>query len=301
MVVSPLTGSADVTLLETIPAAQLICDWQQIYRIDITNELHGHPEIQMYLCNQSGLRFFYPFDTAGSGQLYAQLQQFDWYYMPDKWEHQVARNDLAGSSKILEVGCGSGHFINSSRQRGLNIQGIELNETAVREAQSRGLPVERLDLAEAAQKYAGTFDAVCNFQVLEHVPNPGEFLRWSLQLLKPGGKLICCVPNGESFIQHEYNLLNLPPHHMLYWSETSFRALEKFFPVKTGHIVFEPLTDYHVVLYLKAYGGHYRKTAWWGKLAFNRFLMPLYGMALRAGLRKCFRGQSIYVQFTKVA
>jgi hypothetical protein len=122
-----------------------------------------------------------------------------------------------------------------------------------------------------------------------------------LALLKPGGKMICGVPNQESFLKHQDNLLNLPPHHMLHWSEASFRALEKIFPVKLERVLFEPLTEYHVVLYLNAWSRHYRATTAWGKLVFNRLSLPLYRILLNCGLRKFCLGQSISATFIKTA
>ncbi len=201
MCVSPLTGSNDVTLLKVIPIEQLIHDWQcGRLHIDITEELRGHKEIRLYQCNQTKLKFFFPFDIAGSDKLYEKLQSLDWYYMSDKWEYKVALKDLVGCEKILEIGSGFGAFIRNGVDINLNIRGIELNETAVRVAQEEALPVEYLSLEEAADLYSESMDAVCNFQVLEHVPNPRDFVDWSVNMLRPHGKLIYCVPNAESFL-----------------------------------------------------------------------------------------------------
>jgi 2-polyprenyl-3-methyl-5-hydroxy-6-metoxy-1,4-benzoquinol methylase len=297
---SPLTGSNDVTLLTNIPTSQLIRDWQQTFQIDITNEIQGYPDIYLYQCNQTKLKFFAPSDIQGSSKLYEQLQKFDWYYMPYKWEHQVALRELLDCQKILEVGCASGSFVKLGIDVGLNIRGIELNEAAVRAAQEQNLPVEFLDLKEAATLYFESLDGVCSFQVLEHVPNPKEFINWSIQMLKPGGKLIYCVPNSKSFLQYQSNLLDMPPHHMLQWSEVSFKALEKIFPIKLEKAIFEPLASYHVSRYLDSYRIYFRSTSPLGKLFFNRYTLPCYKKCLNFGLRKLLIGQSLYVQFRKV-
>lgn len=299
MVVSPLTGSEHVTLLRTIQANQLIRDWERSFQIDITDELDGYQEIYLYQCNQTKLKFFVPPDVTGSGQLYQQLQKFDWFYMADRWEHQMALQDLSDCNQILEIGCGFGSFVQAGIDAGLNIRGIELNEAAVRVAQEKSLPVKFLDLQVAANLYPQALDAVCSFQVLEHVPNPKLFIQRSLQMLKPRGKLIFCVPNSESFLKYQYNLLDMPPHHMLQWCEYSFRALEELFPVKLEKVMLEPLAAYHVPGYLTSWGNRYLPYLL-GKLVFNRYTLPFYKAFLNLGLRKFLVGHSLYVQFRKV-
>jgi 2-polyprenyl-3-methyl-5-hydroxy-6-metoxy-1,4-benzoquinol methylase len=300
MILSPLTGCSDVTVIKTIPSEKLIHDWKASFEIDITNELKNHREIHLCQCNKTRLKFFAPFDIAGSGKLYEHLQKLDGYYMSDKWEHQTAIRDLSDCKKILEIGSASGHFVKSCIDSGLDVRGIELNQAAVTAAKARNLPVERLDLREAADLYFESLDAVCSFQVLEHVPNPKDFIQWSIQMLKPGGKLIYCVPNSESFLKYQYNLLDLPPHHMLQWSEVAFKALEEIFPIRLEKVSFEPLASYHVSFYLATYSSHFRSFSRLSKLVFNRYTLPLYEKYLNLGLRKFLMGHSLYVQFRKV-
>ncbi|MBD2464227.1 methyltransferase domain-containing protein [Oscillatoria sp. FACHB-1407] len=299
-VVSPLTGSNQVKLIEVFPASQLINDWKNGFRIDITSELHGHPEICLYECLETGLKFFLPSDTTGSDKLYEQLCQLSWYYMPDKWEYQVALEDLKGYQNVIEIGSGYGYFIQQCKEAGLQARGIELNESAVKAAQKQNLPIERVDLKDLVGQYSESFDAVCSFQVLEHVSNPKDFLDWSIQLLKKGGKLVLCVPNSESFLKHEYCLLDMPPHHMFQWSKKSFKALEKIFPIKLEKVKLEPLASYHVMGYLTSYRDYYRSVSPVGKLLFNRHTLSLYQKALNTGLRQFVTGQSLYVEFRKL-
>lgn len=298
---SPITHSTDTTLLKSFHTAQLIQDWRESFKIDITEEMRGYEQIHLYQCNQTGLQFFTPLDTIGSGKLYAQLQRFEWYYMPNKWEHQVALKDLGGCQRVLEIGSGAGAFVQTAIASGIDIQGIELNEIAVQMAQQNDLPIDRLDLTKAVQSYAGIFDAVCSFQVLEHVCDPKQFIEESVQLLKPGGSLIYCVPNAESFLKHQYNILDMPPHHMLLWSKTAFKALESLFPLRLEQVIYEPLATYHVAAYLETYSNVLRQQYPIAKLAINQHTLPFYEKCLNLGFRKFLKGQSLYVRFRKLA
>jgi 2-polyprenyl-3-methyl-5-hydroxy-6-metoxy-1,4-benzoquinol methylase len=301
MVASPLTGSSETSLLKRYSTDKLVEDWKTTFQIDISEEIHNHSEICLYECNQTKLRFFSPSDVAGSGKLYEQLQQFDWFYMPHKWEHGVALGDLKDCKQVLEVGSAFGDFIESGIKSGLNIQGLELNEAAVTVCQEKKLPVSRVDLEDFANQYPESQDAICSFQVLEHIPDPKSFIDASLKALKSNGQLIFCVPNVESFLGHQYNLLDMPPHHMLQWSEDAFKALEKIFPLKLEKVIREPLETYHVSAYIHAYGRYFNSITPLSRILFNRLTIPVYERLLHFGLRKKLTGQSLYVQFRKVS
>ncbi|MEH2024604.1 class I SAM-dependent methyltransferase [Nostoc sp.] len=297
---SPLTGKTDITWLKTIAADTLINDWNQTFKINISSELREYKEIHLYQCNKTKLKFFFPFDIAGSEKLYEQLQKIDWFYTPDKWEHKVALRNLSNCNDILEIGCAFGSFVESALKLGLNAQGIELNSSAVEVAKKNNLPVESIDLQEFAETYPLSQDAICSFQVLEHIPQPKNFIELCLRTLKPGGKLIFCVPNAESFLQYQYDLLDMPPHHMTQWKASTFKALENIFAVKLEKVIKEPLHYYHVDTYLHSYGNHICSISPLGKIIFNQYTIPLYGYFLKAGLRNLVTGHSLYVQFRKL-
>jgi len=289
-------------LLDTFHAAKLIADWRDDFDIDISNELNGISKISLYRCETSHLDFFSPASAAGSDQLYRNLQKFDWFYMPEKWEFDQAIKDLEGSRRILEVGCGPGFFIKNAikKLKGGEVKGIELNKSNIQQAFENNLPIEYADVRELAAN-GESFDAVCSFQVLEHVPQPRDFLKAIVKVLEPRGKLIICVPNKDSFLKHQYNLLDMPPHHMTRWNSFTFRYLEKLFPLKLERICYEPLAQYHIHGYVMAYGQYWRD-----KLPLARYFLSESRLAkitssmIKGRLYRFLRGQSLYIRFKKI-
>jgi SAM-dependent methyltransferase len=63
----------------------------------------------------------------------------------------------------------------------------------------------------------GSFDAVISIAVLEHVRDPFRCAAEIVRVLKPGGRLLCCVP----FLQPEHGY----PHHYYNMTRHGLRAL----------------------------------------------------------------------------
>lgn len=299
---SPLVPDSTTHLLGIFQVAKLIDDWKATFDIDISGELGGIEEISLYRCQATQLDFFTPASAAGSDQLYQDLQKFDWFYMPEKWEFEEAIKDLVGCELILEVGCGPGFFVEEVIQQlpGSLVKGIELSGAAIQKAFQKNLLVERVDLQELVARGA-IFDAVCGFQVLEHVNQPRDFLEAMIKVLAPGGRLILCVPNKDSFLRYRHNLLDMPPHHMTRWSSFTFKYLEKLFPLKVVRMSYEPLARYHIYGYVAAYGQywHAKLTAGRSFLSESR-LRKIVDILEKSGLYRFLRGQSLYVLFERL-
>lgn len=249
---SPITGSDNVVEIERVSCQQLIEMWQRQLDIDIAPQFDDVDTIFLFKCLDSGLQFFSPPSIAGNGQLYEDLEQFDWYYMPHKWEHECALNDIRRQDKVLEVGCGRGGFVETLSAANISVQGIELNEAAVENARQRGLQVEHATVEQMATRHPQEFDVVCHFEVLEHVVDITGFLQACVDCLKPGGRLLFAVPNMAGFVGwSETNLLNQPPHHMSQWYPKTIKYVEKTLPIKLNRMRFEPLALHHVDWYVE--------------------------------------------------
>jgi 2-polyprenyl-3-methyl-5-hydroxy-6-metoxy-1,4-benzoquinol methylase len=102
---------------------------------------------------------------------------------------------------LLEVGCGTGDDLEWARQRGWNVRGLELNESAVESARSRGLDAQ-CSTFEDANLSANSFDCIIMSQVLEHLYSPSTALLRCRDLLRPGGLLLVAVPKFDSWTRH---------------------------------------------------------------------------------------------------
>ena len=101
--------------------------------------------------------------------------------------------------KMLEPGCGRAEFLGHFSELGLDCHGLDRSpETRARLAR-RGISVEICDVEKERVPYANdTFDVIYNKSFLEHLREPDVFLNEARRVLKPGGLLLCLVPDWEA-------------------------------------------------------------------------------------------------------
>ena len=102
-----------------------------------------------------------------------------------------------GQNHILDLGCGSGAVGRSlldSRKAG-RLVGVEIFETAAAEARKFYDQVFTGDIEQMDLPFDGSFDYVLCGDILEHLKDPYTLVRRINSWLKPGGFLICSLPN----------------------------------------------------------------------------------------------------------
>lgn len=294
--------SADGEWFDEIGVPQLIRQWQAHVGIDIAPELQGLNSIAEYRCRLCALRYYVP-AAAGSEHLYEQLQGFPWYYTEKRWEHRAALRDIPRHAAVLEVGCGFGGFLDLVQEKRQAVAtGIDLSASAVAVGRTLGRPVMVEDVCRLADEEPNRYDAVCTFQVLEHVAHPHRFLDACVRLLRPGGRLCIAVPNDEGYLgkqRREKASLNLPPHHLSRWGRRTLLSVEALFPLKVRKIAFEPLSEHHVPEYITAWLDSLDGTVPQGFLRTGTGLLSSRLLA-GLGLRRLFRGHSTYTSYTRL-
>jgi len=262
-IISPITNKDNVTKIKTVDASWIIRQWKRQYSYDVSYLFKGCNIIELFRCDETGYLFFKP-DVEGDSKLYEHLQNFSWYYMPWKWEHEVAVRYLKEDMHILEIGCAEGDFLDRVRKTyRLNVAGIETNSKAIKRAREKGLTVYEEIIEKHSLNNALQYDIICTFQVLEHISNVKSFIDACLTCLKSEGILILSVPNNLSFISEYDYILNMPPHHSGLWNEYSLQRISSFFGMTVESIYKEPLQEYHKdifksTIYTKVFGIAYK-------------------------------------------
>ena len=118
---------------------------------------------------------------------------------------------LGGNGKILEVGFGDSSFLKSLCDAGYSVTGTEVSEWMVKETRS-SLPQAKVICTDDPSQIEGDFDAVCCFEVLEHLPDPP-----ALASKLPGKVLYGSVPDPWRWypkLTGRYEYWDYPPNHL---------------------------------------------------------------------------------------
>jgi SAM-dependent methyltransferase len=143
---------------------------------------------------------------------------------------------------LLEIGCGDGFFLDQALSQGYTtVRGVEPSEAAISGASPRIRDQIVCDVMRPGLFRDGEFDAVCLFQVFDHVPHPEVVLQACRAALRPGGLILCLNHNVESVSAHlmkERSPIIDIEHTYLYSPATMRRIFETggFKILKQGHV-----------------------------------------------------------------
>ena len=130
------------------------------------------------------------------------------------------------TAKLLEVGSGLGYLTYAINQKGYDITGLDISLDAVKKAEQQfGNYYVCQDVYQYAIRNSGKFDMVILTEVIEHIPDPQGFCNALINLLKVGGKLVITTPNKSAFSPQKFWETELPPVHLTWFSETSFKII----------------------------------------------------------------------------
>ncbi len=146
---------------------------------------------------------------------------------------QVDKLRSVESQSWLDIGTGPGYFLDSALKRSKQALGIEPGLLAAEHASSKGHTVINDYFSEETSVTLDKFDGIHCSEVLEHVPDPLQFLK-TIQLNMNEESILCLVvPNDFSlvqniFIQQEASSNKWwvdPPFHLNYFTKDTLRAL----------------------------------------------------------------------------
>ncbi len=99
-----------------------------------------------------------------------------------------AVREFAEGKRILEAGCGTGLVLSRLSRVASEAHGFDLSSGMVQKARARGLSVTMGSVTQVPFR-DNSFDFVCSFKVLAHVPDITGALAELARVTKPGGTL----------------------------------------------------------------------------------------------------------------
>ncbi|MCP4707116.1 MAG: class I SAM-dependent methyltransferase [Planctomycetes bacterium] len=150
-----------------------------------------------------------------------------------KWQK---RQGQRSRGSMLDVGCGSGHFLSAARQCGYTVAGIEPAKVLAEYAgEVLGIPVYQREVQDIRFPFEG-FDVITAWDVIEHVSDPYTFLRRCGQWLRPDGIMALRFPSSswqkiKGVVIQDWLSMNRPAFspsiHLHFFSARTFERMAR--------------------------------------------------------------------------
>ena len=129
--------------------------------------------------------------------------------------------------RLLDIGCGTGVFLDEAVQFGWEVEGLEVSEYAANVARRRNLRVQS-GAIETANFAAASYDCITLWDVIEHLRDPAGVLASAAAALRPGGVLALSTGDLNATVARlsgrRWHLFTLP-EHLFFFTTASLRAL----------------------------------------------------------------------------
>ena len=151
--------------------------------------------------------------------------------------HSIILDLVGPDRRVLDVGCATGYLARSLVDNGCTVLGIDNDVEAIGRADDvleRGIVADLNSVDLTTEVGVEAVDVVVFGDVLEHLQAPVMLLRQAARVLRPGGYLVCSIPNvahgdvrlallGGHWDYRDRGLLD--DTHLRFFTEDTFRAL----------------------------------------------------------------------------
>ena len=176
----------------------------------------------LYKCSNCGLRFLKPQPSSDELKKFYPKNYMPYNYNLKDWRDKLElsiykilnksiikhifyplnffiRRGLTISKKgrLLDIGCGSGNFLNISNVLGMEAYGIDISTDIKNASFKDGVKIYNQDI-EQFDFPKNYFDVITLNHVLEHLPHTHKILKKLKKIIKPRGTIIIQIPSSTS-------------------------------------------------------------------------------------------------------
>jgi SAM-dependent methyltransferase len=178
--------------------------------------------------------------------------------------------------ELLDVGSGTGAFVNEMKQNGWKVVGLEPDAGARKIAVEINCELRNIDALFDLP--SNSFDAITLWHVLEHIHDLQNYLLQFKKLLRQDGRLIIAVPNytsADASVYKEYWAAYDVPRHLYHFAPLSMKLLIE----KNGMEIINYKPMWFDSFYVSLLSSRYKndKTNWLGAI-WNGFRSNLKAM-----------------------
>jgi 2-polyprenyl-3-methyl-5-hydroxy-6-metoxy-1,4-benzoquinol methylase len=195
------------------------CEMEQLAPLPSSEELKDFYETHYNFGGEKGT-----FYTGLREYLFSSALYAFWLIV----DGDISFHNQKGSGRLLDVGCNEGRGLSICQKNGFDVEGLELNEQAVKEARKRGFFV-KTDPIETIQP-KDPYDVVLLSNVLEHSLGPKDMLFHVTRILKPYGQVWISCPNVDSWqrsVFGKYWINWHVPFHIVHFSQKTLTNILK--------------------------------------------------------------------------
>lgn len=164
---------------------------------------------------------------------------------------------LSKGNQLLDIGAGTGHFLQSAKNGGFVVKGLEPDADAKKYAQA-AFNISLGDLSDISSLPSASIDAITMWHVLEHVYHLKQDISEFVRVLKSDGVLIIAVPNMSSWdAQHykEFWAAYDVPRHLYHFQEKTIKTLMAQFSMECIEILPMKFDAFYVSMLSEKYRG----------------------------------------------
>jgi 2-polyprenyl-3-methyl-5-hydroxy-6-metoxy-1,4-benzoquinol methylase len=223
---NPASGITDLTVCPACSAS------------DIADLFHAKDylvsgsEFLVMKCNHCGMGWTVnPPPESRAGDYYASEEYISHTDRKESFSdylYHIARSFMLGRKKrlvtkatglrtgaLLDIGSGTGYFASFMQKKGWKVTGIEIDDKA-REYSVAMSGIDVVTPDEITNLPSGSADCITFWHVLEHLYEPGRWLKEVKRILTANGKCIIALPNFSSadanWFRSMWAALDVPRH-----------------------------------------------------------------------------------------